>query len=114
MRQKNLLMTLRTAASVSCQQWRKAVWTIKRKKMKIRKTKKRYKLKYRVWFHKTIKVKFKKVSTSIETEPRQYPKMCGVFITYEVLRWYRTRELITRYVRIRIGAVKSKTSRKIK
>lgn len=82
--------------------------------MKIRKTKKRYKLKYRVWFHKTTKVKFKKVSTSIETEPRQYPKMCGVFITYEVLRWYRTRELITRYVRIRIGAVKSKTSRKIK
>jgi hypothetical protein len=50
----------------------------------------------------------------LETEPRQYPKMCGVFITYEVLRWYRTRELITRYVRIRIGAVKSKTSRKIK
>lgn len=76
--------------------------------MKIRKTKKRYKLKYLVWFHKTTKVKFKKVSTSIETEPRQYPKMCGVFITYEVRRWYRTRELITRYVRIRIAQLKVK------
>lgn len=76
--------------------------------MKIRKTKKRYKLKYRVWFHKTTKVKFKKVSTSIETEPRQYPKMCGVFITYEVRGRYRTRELITRYVRIRIAQLKVK------
>lgn len=82
--------------------------------MKIRKTKKRYKLKYRVWFHKTIKVKFKKVSTSIETEPRQYPKMCGVFVAYEVRRWYRKKELKTRYVHIRIGAAKSKTSHKIK
>lgn len=81
--------------------------------MKIRKTKKRYKTMFRTQYCCT-KVKFKKISTSIETEPRQYPKMCGVFITYEVLRWYRTRELITRYVRIRIGAVKSKTSRKIK
>lgn len=48
--------------------------------MKIRKTKKRYKLKYRVWFHKTIKVKFKKVSTSIETEPRQYPKCAACLL----------------------------------
>lgn len=74
--------------------------------MKIRKTKKRYKLKYLVWFHKTTKVKFKKVSTSIETEPRQYPKMCGVFVAYEVRMWYRKKELKTRYVHIRIGAAK--------
>lgn len=82
--------------------------------MKIRKIKKRYKSKYRVWFLKTTKVKFKKVSTSIETEPRQYPKMCGVFITYEGRGWYRKKELKTRYVHIRIGAAKSKTSHKIK
>ncbi len=81
--------------------------------MKIRQTKKRYKTMFRTQYCCT-KMKFKKIGTSIETEPRQYPKLCGVFITYEVLRWYRTRELITRYVRIRIGAVKSKTSRKIK
>lgn len=45
-----------------------------------------------------------KISTSIETEPRQYPKMCGVFVAYEVRRWYRKKELKTRYVHIRIGA----------
>ena len=58
--------------------------------MKIRKTKKRYKTMFRTQYCCT-KVKFKKVSTSIETEPRQYPKMCGVFITYEVRTWYRKR-----------------------
>lgn len=81
--------------------------------MKIRKTKKRYKTMFRTQYCCT-KVKFKKVSTSIETEPRQYPKMCGVFITYEVRGWYRKKELKTRYVHIRIGAAKSKTSHKIK
>lgn len=81
--------------------------------MKIRKTKKRYKTMFRTQYCCT-KVKFKKISTSIETEPRQYPKMCGVFITYEVRGWYRKKELKTRYVHIRIGAAKSKTSHKIK
>jgi hypothetical protein len=75
--------------------------------MKIRKTKKRYKTMFRTQYCCT-KVKFKKVSTSIETEPRQYPKMCGVFITYEVRTWYRKRELTTRYVRIRIAQLKVK------
>lgn len=81
--------------------------------MKIRKIKKRYKTMFLTHPFCT-KVKFKKISTSIETEPRQYPKMCGVFVAYEVRRWYRKKELKTRYVHIRIGAVKSKTSRKIK
>lgn len=81
--------------------------------MKIRKTKKRYKTMFRTHPFCT-KVKFKKISTSIETEPRQYPKMCGVFVAYEVRRWYRKKELKTRYVHIRIGAAKSKTSHKIK
>jgi hypothetical protein len=81
--------------------------------MKIRKTKKRYKTMFRTQYCCT-KVKFKKISTSIETEPRQYPKMCGVFVAYEVRRWYRKKELKTRYVHIRIGAAKSKTSHKIK
>lgn len=54
------------------------------------------------------KVKFKKISTSIETELRQYPKLCGVFVTYEVRMWYRKRELTTRYVRIRIAQLKVK------
>lgn len=71
--------------------------------MKIRKTKKRYKTMLRVWNCST-KVKFKKISTSFETEPRQYPKMCDVFVAYEVRRWYRKKELKTRYVHIRIGA----------
>lgn len=75
--------------------------------MKIRKIKKRYKIMFRTHPFCT-KVKFKKISTSIEIEPRQYPKMCGVFITYEVRGWYRTRELITRYVRIRIAQLKVK------
>lgn len=81
--------------------------------MKIRKTKKRYKTMFRTQYCCT-KVKFKKISTSIETEPRQYPKMCGVFVAYEVRSWYRKKELKTRYVHIRIGAAKSKTSHKIK
>ena len=81
--------------------------------MKIRKTKKRYKTMFRTQYCCT-KVKFKKISTSIETEPRQYPKMCGVFVAYEVRRWYRKKELKTRYVHIRIGAAKSKTAHKIK
>lgn len=81
--------------------------------MKIRKTKKRYKTIFLTHPFCT-KVKFKKISTSIETEPRQYPKMCGVFVAYEVRRWYCKKELKTRYVHIRIGAAKSKTSHKIK
>lgn len=70
--------------------------------MKIRKTKKRYKTMFRTQYCCT-KVKFKKISTSIETEPRQYPKMCGVFVAYEVRRWYRKKELKTRHVSIRVG-----------
>nr|DAI28515.1 MAG TPA: hypothetical protein [Caudoviricetes sp.] len=62
--------------------------------MKIRKTKKRYKTMFLTHPFCT-KVKFKKISTSIETEPRQYPKMCGVFVAYEVRRWYRKKELKT-------------------
>lgn len=80
--------------------------------MKIRKTKKRYKTMFLTHPFCT-KVKFKKISTSIETEPRQYPKMCGVFITYEVRWWYRTRELITRYVRIKIAQLNSKNYMRI-
>lgn len=81
--------------------------------MKIRKIKKRYKTMF-LAPHYCTKVKFKKIGTSIETEPRQYPKMCGVFVAYEVRMWYRKKELKTRYVHIRIGAAKSKTSHKIK
>lgn len=81
--------------------------------MKIRKTKKRYKTMFRTLYCCT-KVKFKKISTSIETGPPQYRKMCDVFVTYEARKWYDRKELTTRYVRIRIGAVKSKTSHKIK
>ena len=81
--------------------------------MKIRKIKKRYKTMF-LAPHYCTKVKFKKIGTLIETEPRQYPKMCGVFVAYEVRRWYRKKELKTRYVHIRIGAAKSKTSHKIK
>lgn len=70
--------------------------------MKIRKVKKRYKTMFRTQYCCT-KVKFKKISTSIETEPRQYPKMCGVFVAYEVRMWYRKKELKTRYVHIRVA-----------
>ena len=70
--------------------------------MKIRKTKKRYKTMFLTHPFCT-KVKFKKISTSIETEPRQYPKMCGVFVAYEVRRWYRKKELPTRHASIRVG-----------
>ncbi len=70
--------------------------------MKIRQTKKRYKTMFRTQYCCT-KMKFKKIGTSIETEPRQYPKLCGVFVTYEVRTWYRKRELTTRYVRIRVA-----------
>lgn len=70
--------------------------------MKIRKTKKRYKTMFRTQYCCT-KVKFKKISTSIETEPRQYPKMCGMFVAYEVRMWYRKKELKTRYVHIRVA-----------
>ncbi len=75
--------------------------------MKVGKVKKRYKTRFQTHYCRT-KVKFKKTGTSIETEPRQYPKMCGVFVTYEVRGWYRTRELITRYVRIKIAQLNSK------
>lgn len=78
--------------------------------MKIRKIKKRYKTMFRTQYCCT-KMKFKKISTSIETEPRQYPKLCGVFVTYEVRKWFHKKELTTQYVRIRICA-KSKTSYK--
>ena len=81
--------------------------------MKIRKTKKRYKIMFLTLYCCT-KVKFKKISTSIETGPRQYPKMCGVFVTYEVRKWYNRKELTTQYVRIKIAQQKSKTSHKIK
>lgn len=77
--------------------------------MKIRKIKKRYKTMFLTHPFCT-KVKFKKISTSIETWPLPY----GVFVTYEVRTWYRKKELKTRYVHIRIGAAKSKTSHKIK
>lgn len=81
--------------------------------MKIRKTKKRYKTMFRTLYCCT-KVKFKKISTSIETEPPQYRKMCGVFVIYEVRKWYNRKELTTQYVRIKIAQQKSKTSHKIK
>lgn len=68
--------------------------------MKIRKTKKRYKTMFLTHPFCT-KVKFKKISTSIETWP-----LHGVFVAYEVRRWYRKKELKTRYVHIRIGAAK--------
>lgn len=74
--------------------------------MKIRKTKKRYKTMF-LAPHYCTKVKFKKIGTLIKT-------LCGVFVIYEVGRWYRKIELKTRYVHIRIGAAKSKTSHKIK
>lgn len=77
--------------------------------MKIRKIKKRYKTMFLTHPFCT-KVKFKKISTSIETWPLPY----GVFVTYEVRTWYRKKELKTRYVHIRIGAAKSETSHKIK
>lgn len=73
--------------------------------MKIRKTKKRYKTMFLAPPYCT-KVKFKKIGTVIETEPHEYPQMCGVFAKYEVRRWYRKKELKTRYVHIRIGAAK--------
>lgn len=78
--------------------------------MKIRKIKKRYKTMFRTQYCCT-KMKFKKISTLIETELRQYPKLCGVFVTYEVRKWFHKKELTTQYVRIRICA-KSKTSYK--
>lgn len=70
--------------------------------MKIRKTKKRYKTMFRTQYGCT-KVKFKKISTSIETELRQYPKLCGVFVTYEVRKCFHKKELTTQYVRIRVA-----------
>lgn len=75
--------------------------------MKIRKTKKRYKTMFRTRYGCT-KVKFKKISTSIETELRQYPKLCGVFATYEVRKWFHKKELTNQYVRIRIAQLKVK------
>lgn len=71
--------------------------------MKIRKIKKRYKTMFLTHPFCT-KVKFKKISTSIETWPLPY----GVFVTYEVRTWYRKRELTIRYVRIRIAQLKVK------
>lgn len=78
--------------------------------MKIRKIKNRYKTMFRTQYCCT-KMKFKKISTLIETELRQYPKLCGVFVTYEVRKWFHKKELTTQYVLIRICA-KSKTSYK--
>ena len=75
--------------------------------MKIRKTKKRYKTMFRTQYCCT-KMKFKKISTLIETELHQYPKLCGVFVTYEVRKWFHKKELVTRYVRIRIAQPKSR------
>lgn len=66
--------------------------------MKIRKTKKRYKTMF-LTPHYCTKVKFKKIGTLIKT-------LCGVFVIYEVRRWYRKIELTTRYVSIKIGAAK--------
>lgn len=63
--------------------------------MKIRKTKKRYKTMF-LAPHYCTKVKFKKIGTLIKTP-------CGVFVIYEVRRWYRKTELTTRYVHIRVG-----------
>lgn len=71
--------------------------------MKIRKIKKHYKTMFQAP-HYCIKVKFKKITTSIETWSLPY----GVFVTYEVRTWYRKRELTTRYVRIRIAQLKVK------
>lgn len=58
--------------------------------MKIRKTKKRYKTMFLASSYCT-KVKFKKIGTLIKT-------LCGVFVIYEVRRWYRKIELTTRHV----------------
>lgn len=80
--------------------------------MKIRKIKKRYKTMFRTQYCCT-KVKFKKISTSIETEPREYPQMCGVFAKYEVRRWYHKKELPTRHASIKIARQKSKHYMKI-
>lgn len=63
--------------------------------MKIRKTKKLYKTMFRTQ-HCGTKVKFKKISTSFET-------LFGVFVIYEVRRWYRKIELTTRHVSIRVA-----------
>lgn len=63
--------------------------------MKIRKIKKRYKTMFRTQYCCT-KVKFKKIGTLIKT-------LCGVFVIYEVRRWYRKIELTTRHVSIRVG-----------
>jgi hypothetical protein len=61
--------------------------------MKIRKTKKLYKTMF-LAPHYCTKVKFKKIGTLIKT-------LCGVFVIYEVRRWYRKMELTTRHVSIR-------------
>lgn len=63
--------------------------------MKIRKTKKRYKTMFRTSAYCT-KVKFKKIGTLIKT-------LCGVFVIYEVRRWYRKMGLTTRHVSIRVA-----------
>lgn len=55
--------------------------------MKIRKIKKRYKTMFLTPAYCT-KVKFKKIGTLIET-------LFGVFVIYEVRRWYRKIELTT-------------------
>lgn len=71
--------------------------------MKIRKIKKRYKTMFRTRYCCT-KVKFKQIGISIETEPHQYSKLHGIFVVYEVRKWYHKKELTTQYVRIRFGA----------
>lgn len=49
-----------------------------------------------------------------KTQTRRIVYTQNGFVAYEVRRWYRKKELKTRYVHIRIGAAKSKTSHKIK
>lgn len=63
--------------------------------MKIRQTKKHYKTMFQAP-HYCTKVKFKKIGTLIKT-------LCGVFVIYEVRRWYRKIELTTRHVSIRVA-----------
>ena len=45
------------------------------------------------------KVKFKKIGTLIKT-------LSGVFVTYEVRKWFNKKELTTQYVSIRVASRK--------
>lgn len=66
--------------------------------MKIRKIKKRYKTMFLASSYCT-KVKFKKIGTLIKT-------LSGVFVTYEVRKWFHKKELTTQYVSIRVASRK--------